>query len=738
MQIHELKGCAPTPLAHYLKALGILRLVAEQKDPEARGWWEGDRFFLATHLNESELLRFFLEEYAPTPMVAPWNKGSGFFNNDSVFNPIENSTASRFSYCREGIAASRSLLSELSIADQDVRNIKAETKQKDMSKAQKDSLKQSEDYKQRLAAAEKRFKTLKAEFIPQLRCSWRGRHLEWLDAAMVMNGEGEAQFPSLLGTGGNDGRLDFANNYFQNLNEVFCLKDTAGKPRQEASDWFSNALWGSLVNSYRPGAIGQYAPGAIGGANSTVGPDGDSLLNPVDLLLLLEGAILFTAHATRRLSSRESIRAAAPFVVNSSGSGYASAGTNDESARGEQWMPLWSQPVTIQELKHLFAEGRSRIGIKPVHESLEMARAVANLGTARGIFAFQRYGYIERNGQSNLAVPLGRFRVPDRVYPLLSCLDDLDRWLVQLRSAVHDRNAPFRLQMAERSLSNHLFSVTQHPDEPARWQSVVLALADVEAILLSSPKYRTGPIPKLKPEWALAGDDGSPEWRLALVFAMQAESFGKDGRPKNPIRRHLVPEKNGEVAAVMKGRRGTDDAIALVQRRLIEAAQKGKRQLPLQAAKCVEVKMDDLALLISGRVDLDRTLAFARTLMALDGYAWARNPQKLAPSAERRWPDDAWMAIRLAMIPWPLKDGRTIPNDPAILRRLESGDGATAIDLAMRRLHAAGIRTTIRAGSVSTETARLWAAALAFPIGLNLAEHFVRRLDPYYKPLTNS
>ncbi len=30
----------------YLKALGILRLVGEQKDPNARGWWENDVFWL--------------------------------------------------------------------------------------------------------------------------------------------------------------------------------------------------------------------------------------------------------------------------------------------------------------------------------------------------------------------------------------------------------------------------------------------------------------------------------------------------------------------------------------------------------------------------------------------------------------------------------------------------------------------------------------------------------------------
>ena len=72
--LHVLKGCAPTPLANYLKALGILRLVGEQADPQARGWWEGERFCLLTTLSKEELERFFLEDYAPTPLVAPSSK----------------------------------------------------------------------------------------------------------------------------------------------------------------------------------------------------------------------------------------------------------------------------------------------------------------------------------------------------------------------------------------------------------------------------------------------------------------------------------------------------------------------------------------------------------------------------------------------------------------------------------------------------------------------------------------
>ncbi len=102
MFIHDLNGCAPVPLAHYLKALGILRLVAEQADPAARGWWEGERFRLLTRLSAEKLEEFFLERYEPTPMFNPWGGRSGFYPESSeksareVLHAIEKSTLPRF------------------------------------------------------------------------------------------------------------------------------------------------------------------------------------------------------------------------------------------------------------------------------------------------------------------------------------------------------------------------------------------------------------------------------------------------------------------------------------------------------------------------------------------------------------------------------------------------------------------------------------------------------------------
>ena len=647
-------------------------------------------------------------------------------------------------------------------AEKTIKDLKTKGAEKDQLKEENQRLKElfsrmkgSENYKRRLRESNNQFNSLKAGLISNLRLKWRGLHREWMDAAMVLGDDGTPKYPALLGTGGNDGNLDFTNNFMQWLVEVFDLASDQGKPRHAATSWVQGSLWGVLISDYPTGRpVGQYLPGTAGGANNGNGPEGNSMVNPLDFVLMLEGATVFISHATRRFGSLDSSRAASPFVVNACSAGYASASAHDESARGEQWMPLWSHPSTFTELRHLLAEGRAQVGAKAVREPLDLARAVVRLGTARGISAFQRYGYIERNGQSNLAVPLGRFDVADQQSEHLACIDDLDTWLRHIRREARDQNAPARLVAVERRLVEALFTATQHPYQHEFWQRVILQLGKVEEIMAHGSGYGAQPVPRLRPEWVAATYDGTPEARLAVDFALQARGFRRqEGTPIDPVRRHWLPldrkqpwrfattgtgastRLNAQPEVVMHGRRGVDDAVALVERRLVEASQRGDRHLLLKAAPRAAACTADLVALLSGGVDMDRTLAMARVLMALDRKAWA---EQCLPSLElpqtSNWPDDAWMAIRLCMLPWPLKtrsgNKLDIGANPVIVRRLAAGDAASAIALALRRLHASGVRCTVRGGTTSPETARIWAAGLAFPITQRTAGRFLDHLDP--------
>ncbi|MDD5351117.1 MAG: hypothetical protein PHQ12_12980, partial [Chthoniobacteraceae bacterium] len=91
-----LPGCTPTPLAAYLKALGIFRVLATQcPESTPHVYWQGNAFILGSTLDREALTAFFLNRYSPAPLVAPWNGGSGFFpkDNSTALKAIAASTA---------------------------------------------------------------------------------------------------------------------------------------------------------------------------------------------------------------------------------------------------------------------------------------------------------------------------------------------------------------------------------------------------------------------------------------------------------------------------------------------------------------------------------------------------------------------------------------------------------------------------------------------------------------------
>jgi CRISPR-associated protein Csx17 len=742
LYLHHLEGCAPAPLARYLKAVGILRLVAEQKDPAARGWWQDEHFCLLTMLEAPDLERFFLEEYAPTPFVSPWNKGSGFYSpGDPGLNPIETSTAPRFEAFRRGIEAARVPLAALAAADAAVRELKGRTKAKkgmtSSEKAAATALRDDPTFKAQLAAANRQFASLKADLFQPCELAWRGRHRTWMDAAVVLPDTGKPSFPSLLGTGGNDGRIDFTNNAMQRIGDLFALASDGG-PNPVARELLGEALWSAPTRNMVLGAVGQFLPANAGGANATTGPAGESFINPWDFLLMMEGAIMFSARSTRRLDPAASSRASAPFAVRAHATGHGSGG-NEKAQRGEQWMPLWSRPSTVTDLQAMLGEARVQLGRATAHRPVDVARAVARLGVARGVQRFTRFGFLERNGQSNLAVPLGRIEVIAR--PRARLVDDVAPWLDRLQRLARDKNAPARLIHAERRLADAVFAVLTHDDSRERWQAVLIAAAAVEVIQVSGTAFEAGPIPPLSPEWLAATDDGRAEWRLARALGSAAALYERDGRARDPIRNHWLPLEKGtsrfrvkdkrlfhDSRVVMRGRDAEADFAALVERRLLEAAQVGRRNLPLVAARECAAAPADLGAVIAGEVDLQRVSALARAFMAVRWERW-RPAASSGPLTGTR-PDEPWIALRLACLSWPLDENRTIPADEAIIRRLRSGDGSAAVEVALRRLRAAGLRPPIRGATADRLIARLWAAALVFPISSHVARELARSFEP--------
>ena len=171
---------------------------------------------------------------------------------------------------------------------------------------------------------------------------------------------------------------------------------------------------------------------------------------------------------------------------------------------------------------------------------------------------------------------------------------------------------------------------------------------------------------------------------------------------------------------VMAGRDALADFSALVKRRLIEAAMKGRRRSQLVAASGCHARLDDLAQFLRGTVDLDKILSLARAFMAIKWNVWSPADCPLSSQSSDQ-PEEAWLAIRLANLAWPLTANKDIPADPRIVRRLLAGDGCAAVAIALSRLRASGIRPPLQAGVTDVSSARRWAAALVFPINHNSA-----------------
>lgn len=745
LHIHHLTGCAPAPLAHYLKALGILRLVAEQKDSAARGWWKDEAFHLATTLSRKELEDFFLQEYQPTPIIAPWNKGAGFVfaaNNPSL-DRLRQSTSPRMAPFRAAILQADQAITNPSEADDAIRRIKAETKVKGMTKAEKDRVKNDPAYKSRLAESERRFKQLKDSLIPDCRRTWRGPHLTWMDAAMVLNADGEAKFPALLGSGGNDGKNDFTKQFMESL---CALVDwTTDEMPAQTAPRLSAALTQSPIPDSTTGLpVGQFLPGSAGGANMTSGFDASAVANPWDYVLLLEGVLVFIPALSRRTATNAPMAASAPFAIHSAPSGHASASRSEaDSPRGEQWMPLWDHPSTLQELKNLLGQGRVQLGKATASRPVDFTRAVARLGVSCGISAFQRYGYLERNGQSNLAVPLGRWKVEPQ--PQQELLNDLDHfaWLNRLQRAARDKFAPDSFVTAHRNLEAAIMAVCARGSERALWQALLLALAEIEEQMVRShaftAKQRLRPIPSLSAGWIEAADDGSCEFRLAVSMALQCG----DEKGDDHIRHHWLPlDKTGwafaadssglrkEPRLVCHGLEPERDLLALVQRRSMES----DNHLSLVGRSGYCAHPSDLAALLTGEVDLRKTTQLARALLALDRRKLGTSRRLSVPESQARDLPPIYGLFRLTTLSWPLKLGdREIPIrfDPAIVTRLASGGSDSlraAGEMALRRLKAAGLTPVIRHIAGDEAFARRIAVSLAFPISYGTAARLAEAL----------
>ena len=503
MNTIHLHGCRAEPLLSYLAGLGVVRLVSEQINPDVSARWDGDHLVITgKELDESKLVEFFAEDYRPTPLIAPWNGRGGFQDgqerpSEKIVKKVELSSSKRLEPYRRAIEVAR-LTWEVARGHQLIEGGKIPNKRK-------------------------------AQFVELCRARFPDDALAWLDASVVLLDD-DIAFPLILGgAGGVIGSLDASFRFLEYLDDLGLLgvpiSESTRRNRKQLDRraLLQHVLFRDSEARLGRGSTGQFDPGGVGGPNSSSTGDSDALANPWSFVLGMEGAMVFASAASRRLSAESHTgarKASMPFTVDATTAGYGSASVG-ENPRGELWTPLWRDGQSYREIRHFISEGRSQWGRNQARSGLDFVRATATLGVDRSVDEFVRYLISVRHGQNVLAVPVGRFKVSDRVRPEADLLRQLDGWVGQARS--QPDKVPAAVKAALNSLDREQFAVSTFGGA-TRLQAVLAALAKTEQAASRSPKYRKDrrldPIAGLSArEWVPVLNDDSAEFRVAVGLA---------------------------------------------------------------------------------------------------------------------------------------------------------------------------------------------------------------------------
>lgn len=496
-----LGGCTAEPLSSYLTGLGIVQVVGEQVDAQASARWSADGLILHSTLDADGIVAFFRDTYRPSPIMSPWNRDSGLMGGkkavaNGVMKIVEESESPRFAAYRETLTSARAIGEAAGQHGWD-----------------------------------------KGRVVEECRARFPEPALKWLDAAVAVGSAHELlPMPPLLGSGGNDGRLEFSVTFMSLLIAALgpvllpeVPAKTAGETRRRAQaalqrgSWLQEALFGICpeTGSVPPAPLflnrsgGFFHPGRLGGANgSSEGGAGEALVNPWSFVLTMEGALLFASAAARRLGQRRG-GAGAPFTVTATSAGYTSAA--EEASRGEIWCPLWEQPASVAEITRLLGEGRAQWRGQQARTGVDFARAAVSKGVDPGVSHFSRYALLARNGLAVLAVPIGLSSTAER--PAVRLTAQLDPWLSKVRSV---KNAAPPLSQALLQMDNALFALTQR-DDAEQVLRVLVAASKLEWEVSQSrgAREQVPPVSGLRgQDWMPAlGLSRSSELRVAAVLA---------------------------------------------------------------------------------------------------------------------------------------------------------------------------------------------------------------------------
>ena len=685
MNRHVLEGCAPAPFSSYLKAVGIFRVLARQKDARIRAFWKNDRLVLETRLGRDEMLEFILNEYKPSPVTAPWS----YRKYKKMRNQLEPLLES------ERFQAYKETIRKIDAANKEFERV----------------------YGVEIGKIDKKTKPL---LLRLYRNTLPDEALPWLDAVFVLTGD-SIKFAPVLGTGGNDGNFDMPENFAKGLKTLLKKK----KP-EDSRTLLESALFGGATALENVTTMGHNPDGA-GGPNSGMGFGGLSLSNPWEYVMMIEGTILFAGSVARRQSTNTD-KAVFPFTTNAANIGYATA-SDGEEGRGEIWLPIWDNPAGYDEIRHVFSEGRVQLNGRQARTGIEFARAVASYGVERGITEFQQFCILQRIGKMYLTANAGKMKVANK--PAVHRISDMDPWYGRIVKQSKSKEAPASLKHLVRSMDSAIMKLCKYQKKHHMLEVLIL----VGRLSRYASDRNEKPLNGLPPDWLIGCYDETAEFRLAASIASIKPTNGVGGIRENL--ENMVQDKYGKWSNKRNSPscvwNETDDLARnmgrVLLRRGVDAQVKSEKALPISAN--IPARVSDIIAFLEGGLDTKKIGHLIPALSLVDtskrNYPWQNDTSmNSAPLPE------AYSIMKLICPPAKVDN---IPLDMSALNLLSAGRIDEAYARASQILYSHGLvplRYSKRTGAsqnvaLTTTAKRYLLASLLFPVSDADREGLIRR-----------
>lgn len=375
-----LPGCRHDILGHYLKAIGLLRVLAkcatpEHRDPDAEGWWDTDNacFCLRSpkYPTPEKLAEFFALHYRPTPVFAAWNKVPGSSDKDSK---------------KLGVHADWDTANRLS-----ARVVSAEERKKPANRTKLIASEALEAYRD--AAASDVTEALDSIAAPFLRSNsehplflskgvagrahlWR-THWEYLTTFQKHRAAYENAVEKLTAHKGTARKLAIlkqkAHATLQPIRQMLPFEESSSSSgKGKGTPFFPDAIKAYNIGS---GWVTENYP-----------------FNALDYVLAVEGAFAMRGSVSRTLAANSRRFAAFPFVFDA-GEEMVDDANEVKGTSSALWFPLWNRPTTFAELSSFITDAQARLPGKEARFSAEFMRALHSQGVDAGFTGWQEFRF---------------------------------------------------------------------------------------------------------------------------------------------------------------------------------------------------------------------------------------------------------------------------------------------------------------------------------------------------------